>query len=70
MAIQFKIGDIVELRSGGPAMTVMGNDDDEPPRLLCSFFTGDELKTMGFESNVLAMSSKQPPGWGRMVDGS
>lgn len=58
--VEFKVGDVVELRSGGPAMTVMGyevdQEDGEPTRLLCSFFTDGELTTMGFESGVLAMS--------------
>ena len=54
--MQFEVGDVVELRSGGPAMTVMGHDDDEPPRLACSYFRGDELTTLGFDPGVLAMS--------------
>ncbi len=70
MAREFKIGDVVELRSGGPAMTVMGNDDDEPPRFICSYFTDGKLTTLGFESAVLAMSPDKAPsqGLGGMID--
>ncbi len=61
-ATEFKLGDVVELRSGGPPMTVVGYDDDEPPRLCCSFFIGTELMTIGFVSGVLTMSPKQATG--------
>ena len=56
MTTEFKIADVVELRSGGPPMTVVGHDDDEPPRLVCSFFIGTELRTMGFVSGVLTIN--------------
>jgi len=65
IAREFKLGDVVELRSGGPVMTVMGNEaeGDGPARLLCSYFIDGKLTTLGFESGVLTISSKQAPGW-------
>ena len=61
MTREFLIGDVVELASGGPAMTVMGNEEGEPFRLLCSYFTDGELTTMGFEPGVLTQAQPYEP---------
>ncbi len=61
MVEEFRVGDVVQLRSGGPAMTVMGNDDDDPPRLVCSYFVDGELTTMGFEPGVLTQAQPYEP---------
>lgn len=46
--MNFKVGDIVRLKSGGPSMTVKGyrmsliNKEEE---MICQWFSGDKLQT-------------------------
>jgi len=48
MADEFAVGDVVKLKSGGPAMTVteVGNDMYDQAKVWCAWFTekGDEKK--------------------------
>jgi uncharacterized protein YodC (DUF2158 family) len=42
--MDFQIGDVVRLRSGGPTMTVQENDGSE---VLCQWFTKDNVVMQG-----------------------
>ena len=43
MANQFMPGDLVQLNSGGPKMSVRGPGDDNPESVACFFFDGSKL---------------------------
>jgi uncharacterized protein YodC (DUF2158 family) len=45
----FKDGDMVELKSGGPKMTIMEIDDQGG--LTCQWFSGSELTNAYFDKN-------------------
>lgn len=45
MTHQLKTGDIVQLKSGGPKMTVR---DVEQTRVYCQWFAGSKLESGGF----------------------
>ncbi len=45
---QFKTGSVVRLKSGGPAMTVVGVDSDG--RLVCKWFDGNKVSMNAFFS--------------------
>jgi uncharacterized protein YodC (DUF2158 family) len=47
---EFKVGDTVKLRSGGPLMTIYAIDSDE---ISCQWFNNDEIKGATFNSEVL-----------------
>lgn len=47
----FKEGDIVQLKSGGPKMTVKAIDDDG--EALCQWFSGSKLQQGFFEPHTL-----------------
>jgi uncharacterized protein YodC (DUF2158 family) len=49
MADGFKPGDIVQLKSGGPRMTVMIRGG----RIFCTWFTGDKREASSFEPATL-----------------
>jgi uncharacterized protein YodC (DUF2158 family) len=55
MANQFKPGDVVVLRSGGPKMTVMrvGKDSFDAPSLLCVWFEGTKREEGRFHADAL-----------------
>lgn len=46
----FEEGDVVELKSGGPTMTVEGSNRG---RLICSWFDGEELEREMFKPGAL-----------------
>lgn len=50
-APQFKEGDIVQLKSGGPKMTVQ--DPDYGDSITCSWFAGSKLENGVFKPNTL-----------------
>ncbi len=43
MPLAFQPGEIVQLNSGGPKMTVRGPGDDNPDFIACFFFDGPKL---------------------------
>ena len=45
---QFKIGDVVQLKSGGPSMTVSGKSGEQ---LACQWYTGAEY---GYSTSYFA----------------
>ena len=55
----FEMGDVVRLKSGGPAMTVYGPNQRDPDNIVCQWFdqTGDgswgTSKTESFKSGML-----------------
>jgi uncharacterized protein YodC (DUF2158 family) len=53
----FKNGDVVQLKSGGPLMTVsevIGND------VHCRWFVGNEEKSSSFSSEMLKLAATGP----------
>ncbi len=55
---QFKVGDIVELSSGGPPMTVKTIFGEKKTKATCSWFNDKkELKTEAFELAQLKPAS-------------
>ena len=53
MAKRFKTGDIVQLKSGGPKMTVEGYDAINGRLVQCQWFAGSKLSDGYFEEDVL-----------------
>lgn len=49
---EFKAGDVVVLKSGGPRMTVQGEGDFEG-QVLCQWFDKGEVKTGSFPAASL-----------------
>lgn len=54
----FKSGDVVQLKSGGPEMTVKFNKNlpfatDETQEVICQWFKDDELKIESFYQTTL-----------------
>ena len=54
MAEKFKVGDVVRLKSGGPSMTVLANEEDID-FIICQWFDGEELKDGSFSPESLDM---------------
>jgi len=54
---KFKIGDTVELKSGGPAMTV-NSITEETGEIYCQWFAGDEVKDGYFPPDSLQLVVK------------
>ncbi len=60
----YKQGDIVQLRSGGPQMTVADvlepevilSDNDKLPSYACTWFRGEDLRRDTFKSHELVKS--------------
>jgi uncharacterized protein YodC (DUF2158 family) len=65
MAHAFKIGEIVQLKSGGPKMTVIeiaeGNMTIRAGQIRCSWFAGAKNETGWFPPDALAMASEENP---------
>lgn len=56
----FKVGDVVKLKSGGPQMTVSETNDAE--MLECTWFdSSNELKTAFFKAEVVKEDKKKIP---------
>jgi uncharacterized protein YodC (DUF2158 family) len=55
MANQFKVGDVVTLKSGDPPMTIAEIDTygDDHPKALCVWFDGNKQQDHLFELEVL-----------------
>ena len=62
----FKSGDLVVLKSGGPAMTVETvntdiSDDKKITGIVCVWFVGEKLERVRFEQGLLSMRSQKVP---------
>ncbi|HDR9805838.1 TPA: YodC family protein [Burkholderia cenocepacia] len=53
MALKFKVGDIVQLKSGGPEMTVKSAPSPASPRYWCQWFAGKKLESGDFPEESL-----------------
>jgi len=53
--MQFKAGDVVQLKSGGPLMTVteVGIDTSGTPEVWCTWFAGTEQKHGHFPAETV-----------------
>jgi len=59
MADEFKIGDVVQLKSGGPKMTVtLVADDYGTPMVWCIWFVGTKEQTGKFPPDALARARR------------
>ena len=58
MAETFNVGDVVELKSGGPKMTVtdFGPDSGKVPTVWVSWFEGGDAKTGAFPAAAVQRS--------------
>jgi uncharacterized protein YodC (DUF2158 family) len=55
----FKIGDIVVLKSGGPKMTVI-SDEDTYHRVYCAWFAGAKSERAHYPLDALESPKEQP----------
>ena len=58
MANEFKVGDVVKLKSGGPEMTIEGIVYDE--NVTCSWFDGCKLRSGSFNIRAIQHLIKEP----------
>jgi uncharacterized protein YodC (DUF2158 family) len=60
---KFKTGDIVQLISGGPKMTVKeyseSLSEDSPDRVICQWFAGSKLEQGHFPEDSLQVPEKK-----------
>lgn len=63
----FEIGDVVQLRSGGPKMTVHGVVSDGD--VVCQWFESDELHEGNFPNEALNRIEQVAVGGSRRDDG-
>jgi uncharacterized protein YodC (DUF2158 family) len=63
----FEIGDVVQLRSGGPKMTIhsLASDGD----VACQWFEGNEVHEGDFSNKVLRKAEQVEDGGSRREDG-
>ncbi|GLS75736.1 YodC family protein [Oharaeibacter diazotrophicus] len=57
MSQKFNAGDIVQLKSGGPAMTVERPDIYDEGSYICVWFKGSSREMASFRADVLIMSA-------------
>jgi len=56
--VNFKVGDLVQVKSGGPKMTV--NDADDSDQIQCQWFSGTKLHSGYFNANSLQKFVEKP----------
>jgi uncharacterized protein YodC (DUF2158 family) len=54
---KFKVGDVVQLASGGPTMTVVGPSLTNKKQVKCQWFVKDEVRTGEFLEDALVTPS-------------
>ena len=57
MAAKFKTGDLVELKSGGPKMTIQGLTAFDATLYECQWFGGKKLENGYFKGDSLKLAS-------------
>lgn len=60
MAKRFKTGDIVQLKSGGPKMTVENYEALNGRMVECQWFAGSKLSSGYFEEDSLKPVTEEP----------
>jgi uncharacterized protein YodC (DUF2158 family) len=55
-----RVGDVVQLKSGGPKMTVASTKSNAAG-ILCTWFDGNEVKSSRFPAEALSGSKAAPP---------
>lgn len=60
MTDQFKPGDIVQLKSGGPKMTVKESASTDKNIIYCQWFAGSKLESGAFRSESLQAAPVEP----------
>jgi uncharacterized protein YodC (DUF2158 family) len=60
MPTQFKPGDIVQLKSGGPKMTVKDSAPTDSNVIYCQWFAGSKLESGAFRSESLQPAPIEP----------
>lgn len=53
MAGKFKLGDTVQLKSGGPSMTISSVSEQDPGKYYCIWFKGASRETSNFPEETL-----------------
>lgn len=53
MSTTFKVGDIVQLKSGGPEMTIQRLPSQHSSNYTCQWFAGKKLESGHFEEDSL-----------------
>jgi uncharacterized protein YodC (DUF2158 family) len=56
---KFKCGDAVRLKSGGPRMTISGENTVTPGQYFCKWFSGTKLNVNRFNEDELQTVSKR-----------
>ena len=56
---KFKVGDIVQLKSGGPSMTISHLSSGDDPKYSCTWFNGKKLEHGQFLEETLQESEKK-----------
>ena len=69
MTEEFKVGDIVQLRSGGPDMTVLAVPVHPTDKYRCQWFVGTKPQVGYFRPETLKKASKiwERPNWRKDV---
>ncbi len=62
MAKEFNIGDIIQLKSGGPKMTVMSLPDVRGGYIRCQWFAGSKLESGSFPQESLEPTTVEKKG--------
>ncbi len=58
--MSFKVGDVVQLKSGGPDMTVSRIDMSDKNTLYCAWFGGRKLEHGNFKFEMLVAVESTP----------
>lgn len=63
MADKFNVGDIVQLKSGGPKMTVekIGAESYDRSQVYCTWFSGSKHAQNDFNPDTLVMAPEEKP---------
>ena len=56
---ELKVGDVVQLKSGGPKMTI-ANTKANPAGILCTWFDAAEVKSSRFPAEALQQAKRSP----------